>query len=109
VIVNYLITLSKNWHNENSQKFLYAKKEVEKIKRIKATKMLKEKELIKIQSKIQEILDKNNKIVVLPKKKVPEKSMVNNNSKRRLIKSQDFNKNNSFLEVMQQFHKFLEE
>jgi hypothetical protein len=47
--------------------------------------------------------------VILPKKKVPEKSMVNNNSKRRLIKSQDFNKNNSFLEVMQQFHKFLEE
>lgn len=109
VIVNYLITLSKTWHNENTQKFLFAKKEVEKIKRIKATKILKEKELIKIQSKIQEILDKNNKIVILPKKKAPEKSMVNNNSKRRLIKSQDFNKNNSFLEVMQQFHKFLEE
>ena len=105
-IVNYLLNLNKKWKKEQTKKFDVAKKEIEKIKRINATRILKEKEMIKMQNKMKEIIEKNDRLVVVPKKKVKEKykmiTLCDNDSKK-----EDVKKNNVYLETMQQCHNFL--
>ena len=105
-IVNYLLNLNKKWKKEQTKKFDVAKKEIEKIKRINATRILKEKEMIKMQNKMKEIIEKNDRLVVVPKKKVKEKYKMINICDNDYIK-EDVKKNNVYLETMQQCHNFL--
>ena len=69
--VNHLLTERKAFKAKNPQKFNEFKKEIDKRNKMKQTQMLLMKEKEKMKNKILQVIEKNNKITILPKHKVP--------------------------------------
>lgn len=69
--VNHLLTERKAFKAKNPQKFYEFKKEIDKRNKMKQTQMLLMKEKERMKNKILQVIEKNNKITILPKHKVP--------------------------------------
>ena len=68
--LNHLLTERKMFKEKNPQKYYESKKEIDKRNKMKQTQMLLMKEKERMRNKIIQIIEKNKKIVLLPKHKV---------------------------------------
>ena len=72
-IINKLIKIMKEYKNKNNEMYLIILNKFDKIKRIKNCELFKEQTKKENEKEIQKIIDKSNKIIIKPFKKVEQK------------------------------------
>lgn len=76
ITINTLLILKNNYKKNNPQKYNESKREIDKRNKMKQTQYLIMKEKERIKNKVLQVINKNKKIIVLPRHKVSESYQV---------------------------------